>query len=671
MDLQKLTTQMQRQGMRRLLVISGDAQWCQHQAEQWQAQLAGDWLWVGEAAQQQPHCAPGALRNLLGQEFRHALFDARKGFHAEAFAALAGTLLAGSWLLLLVPPWQAWSAAIDRDSLRWNDAAEAIATPNFVAHLQQQLLSDKRVAILRQDAPLRLQPLPAAADWQPEGQQQQQRLLQQLLTAPPGVSVLTAPRGRGKSALAGMLAQRWPGKCWVTAPAKVSTDVLAQFAGEAFRFYAPDTLLAACASQPPAQVDWLLIDEAAAIPAPILQRLIRYFPRVLLTTTVQGYEGTGRGFLLKFCAALPQAQFFTLDQPLRWALNDPLESFVERSLLFDEGGSFSSSGEVHFQRAEQSDWLARPASLTALYQLLTSAHYRTSPLDLRRMMDAQGMHFVAAYCQQQVCAALWLVDEGGLSAELASAVWAGARRPRGNLVAQSLAAHSGFPEAAQLRSRRISRIAITPARRRCGIGRQLIAQCVAGAAGLDFLSVSFGYTDELWQFWQACGFQLVRIGTQREASSGCYSAMALLPVSAAGRDLTQRAVKRLARDYYWLQQQLDQSLAIVCDLQQEFNHADGQEVAGFAFAHRPFEAAMPALGRLLARSSLALPALRGAITRQLSVGELCRSLGLAGRKALLQRWRQEARLALADFDPCGAISKQVSEYFPLPDGRGK
>ncbi|MBP2167826.1 tRNA(Met) cytidine acetyltransferase [Erwinia toletana] len=670
MDLQQLTVQMQRQGMRRLLVISGDALWCQQQVETWQAQLTGDWLWVGEAAAQEPHCAPGALRNLLGQEFRHAVFDARHGFHAEAFAALAGTLLAGSWLLLLAPPWQAWSAAIDRDSLRWNDAAEAIATPNFVTHLQQQLLSDKRVAILRQDAPFSLQPLSAAADWQPEGEQQQQRLLKQLLAASPGVSVLTAARGRGKSALAGMLAQRWPGKCWVTAPAKVSTDVLAQFAGDAFEFYAPDALLAACASQPPTQIDWLLIDEAAAIPTPMLQRLISYFPRVLLTTTVQGYEGTGRGFLLKFCAALPQAQFFTLDQPLRWAPSDPLERFIDRSLLFDESDSLSSSGEVHLQRLEQHDWQTRPASLAALYQLLASAHYRTSPLDLRRMMDAQGMHFVAAYCQQQVIAALWLVDEGGLSAELAAAVWAGLRRPRGNLVAQSLAAHSGFPEAAQLRSRRVSRIAITPSRRRSGLGRQLITQCIADAAGLDFLSVSFGYTDELWQFWHACGFQLARIGTQREASSGCYSAMALLPLSDAGRDLTQRAVKRLARDYYWLQQQLDQPLTIASDLQQELNSEDWREVAGFACAHRPFEAAMPALGRLLARSSLPLPALRGAITQRFSVGELCRSLGLAGRKALLQCWRQEARLALADVDPSGAISEQISEDFPLPDGRG-
>ncbi len=53
------------------------------------------------------------------------------------------------------------------------------------------------------------------------------------------------------------------------------------------------------------------------------------------------------------------------------------------------------------------------------------------------------MHFWLAGQPQQVTGALWLVEEGGLDAELAQAVWAGLRRPRGNLVAQSLAAHGG------------------------------------------------------------------------------------------------------------------------------------------------------------------------------------------------------------------------------------
>jgi tRNA(Met) cytidine acetyltransferase len=48
----------------------------------------------------------------------------------------------------------------------------------------------------------------------------------------------------------------------------------------------------------------------------------------------------------------------------------------------------------------------------AMYQLLSGAHYRTSPLDLRRMMDAPGQHFLRPHGRRG--RALWLVEEGGL-----------------------------------------------------------------------------------------------------------------------------------------------------------------------------------------------------------------------------------------------------------------
>jgi tRNA(Met) cytidine acetyltransferase len=59
----------------------------------------------------------------------------------------------------------------------------------------------------------------------------------------------------------------------VTAPAKGATDVIARFAGENYRFIAPDALLASSV-----QADWLIVDEAAAIPGPLLEKLVRRFP---------------------------------------------------------------------------------------------------------------------------------------------------------------------------------------------------------------------------------------------------------------------------------------------------------------------------------------------------------------------------------------------------------
>ncbi|WLS80020.1 GNAT family N-acetyltransferase [Erwinia pyri] len=643
----RYTERLKQQGLRQVLFVSGEAEWGQRQAQEWMAWLPGDWLWLGDAPLSPLHCAPAAAKTLLGREFLHAVFDARTGFHAEALAALAGTLKAGSWLLILVPDWQEWASLPDTDSLRWSEQPSAIASPHFITHLQRRVRQDKAIALLLQHQPFTLPSLPAYPAWQPDETSEQQALLETLLISEPGISVLIAPRGRGKSALAGLLAARWPGRCLITAPAKVATDVLAEFAGQAFEFIAPDRLLAAGPELQPESVEWLLVDEAAAIPAPLLHQLVKRFPRVLLTSTLQGYEGTGRGFMLKFCATLPQVTLLKLNRPLRWAEHDPLERFINDLLLFAEADPQPEAQPVRFTFPEQSDWLTEPEQLSAMYQLLTSAHYRTSPLDLRRMMDAPGMHFVSALQKETVQGALWQVDEGGLSAALAEAVWAGLRRPRGNLVAQSLAAHGGWPAAAQLRSRRISRIAIAPSCRRQGIGREMVLQSRAQAQGLDFLSVSFGYTDELWRFWQACGFRLVRIGSKPEASSGCYTAMALLPLSEAAEQLAQQATTRLQRDWPWLQRLTDVSLEIPAETDLALDEDDWRELAGFAWGYRPYEASIGALGRLVGLQTVPLPLLQGALLAELSAAQLSQAFGLSGRKALVAGWRQEVRRALA------------------------
>ncbi|MCS1927389.1 tRNA cytosine(34) acetyltransferase TmcA [Escherichia coli] len=643
--LYTLTAQMKREGIRRLLVLSGEEGWCFDHVLKLRDALSGDWLWISPQPDAENHCSPSALQTLLGREFRHAVFDARHGFDAAAFAALSGTLKAGSWLVLLLPVWEEWENQPDADSLRWSDCPDPIATPHFVQHLKRVLTADNDAILWRQNQPFSLAHFTPRTDWHPATgapQPEQQQLLQQLLTMPPGVAAVTAARGRGKSALAGQLISRIAGSAIVTAPAKAATDVLAQFAGEKFRFIAPDALLAS-----DEQADWLVVDEAAAIPAPLLHQLVSRFPRTLLTTTVQGYEGTGRGFLLKFCARFPHLHRFELQQPIRWAQGCPLEKMVSEALVFDdENFTHTPQGNIVISAFEQTLWRSEPETPLKVYQLLSGAHYRTSPLDLRRMMDAPGQHFLQAAGENEIAGALWLVDEGGLSQELSQAVWAGFRRPRGNLVAQSLAAHGSNPLAATLRGRRVSRIAVHPARQREGTGRQLIAGALQYTQDLDYLSVSFGYTGELWRFWQRCGFVLVRMGNHREASSGCYTAMALLPMSDAGKQLAEREHYRLRRDAQALAQWNGETLPVDPLNDAVLSDDDWLELAGFAFAHRPLLTSLGCLLRLLQTSELALPALRGRLQKNASDAQLCTTLKLSGRKMLLVRQREEAAQAL-------------------------
>lgn len=629
LGFEQLVNQLQRIGHRRLVVLSGDEAWTLSQATILRDTLPGDWLWLEENPSK-------AISGLLGREYLHAVFDARRGFDVSAFAALSGTLRAGSLLVLLVPPFSVWADRPDADSLRWSDSAEPIATPHFVHHFCRTLAADSDAIVWHQHRPLCLPVAPDLPAWQPangEPQREQADILDALLTMPAGVAAVTAPRGRGKSALAGMLLSGIQGSAVVTAPAKGATDVIARFAGEHFHFMAPDALLASTT-----EADWLIVDEAAAIPGPLLEKLASRFPRVLLTTTVQGYEGTGRGFLLKFCARFSGLRRYTLSTPVRWAAGCPLERTVANALLFDDALiDRKPAGEVRLTSLKSGIWESDPARGAGVYELLCAAHYRTSPLDLRRMMDAHGQHFAVAQAGAEIAGALWLVEEGGLPPELSRAVWAGFRRPRGNLVAQSLAAHGGSPLAATLKGRRVSRIAVHPHRQREGIGQRLIRS----ASGEDYLSVSFGYTDELWRFWRQCGFVLVRMGSHREASSGCYTAMALLPLSEAGHQLCEQAHQRLCRDMRVLSAWNGEKIPVTDSWEATLNSDDWLELAGFAFAHRAFSTSVAALTRLLLAVDMSLPALRGKMEGNMHD---------FGRKALLAKLREETAYALESLD---------------------
>ncbi|MTD37746.1 GNAT family N-acetyltransferase [Erwinia sp. CPCC 100877] len=652
-DLDALTRQQQRQGIRRLLVLSGEPEWGFEQASRLKKQLAGDWLWVGESKEDTSYCAPGAIRRLLGREFLHAIFDARTGLNAEALAALAGTLRAGSWLVLLAPPWASWPKRPDDDSLRWSGQPQPIPTPRFIHRLQKALIQEPQCVIWRQGETPHLPSPVDRPDWQPAAGGPlagQRAILNQLLVMIDGVAVVTGSRGRGKSALAGMLAQQCGGPVVITAPARASTDILTHHAGDRGRFMAPDVLLQAVQRGDPPSGDWLIVDEAAAISAPLLRQLIAAFPRALLTTTVQGYEGTGRGFLLKLCASLPRLQRFSLDAPVRWATDDPLERLLDRVMLFDDRLATPGEGDLQYQMLPGGAWQDDEGPEAQTWRLLAGAHYRTSPLDLRRLLDAPGQRLLVARGGERVAGALWLIEEGGLSPELSEAVWAGLRRPRGNLVAQSLAAHGGSPDAAALKGLRISRVAVHPERQRQGIGSRLLAGADDASNGNDYLSVSFGYTDELWRFWQRAGFILVRIGTHVESSSGCHAAMALRPLSARGEALAQREHLRLRRDAHWLQPWIRDTIPVALLTETVLNDEDWRDLGGFAFGLRSPEACIGTLQRLLINSHLALPGLRGWLTQRLTSAELCALMGVNGRRALLVHQRQECAAALKALD---------------------
>ncbi|KAE9525321.1 tRNA(Met) cytidine acetyltransferase TmcA [Testudinibacter aquarius] len=552
-------------------------------------------------------------KNLLGQEWDCAVYDTRQpsgvNFNLEALAIVAAAIKAGGVLLVLLA--QDWQTKVDLDSLRWNGTAQAI-TPSHFYQWWQSAVERHQIPIYQQTAINRSLPHIATDLWQlpPSALVQQQQVLQQVLAAQAELYLLTAKRGRGKSALAGMLADKLSAKSAVllTAPNQRAVQALYRHCRHKPHFMAPDDLIARLNENPQPFADsWLIIDEAAMIPLDMLATLCRHFAHILLTTTIDGYEGTGRGFELKLKQLTDRTcQLLHLQQPLRYAENDPLETWIDDLLLLNNRMPASSNETNNLTLAQISptELVADPQQIRCFYHLLALAHYRTSPLDLRRLLDAQGQRFWLLRRQAEIGGGIWALAEGGIAdADLIEKIWRGERRPAGNLVAQALCFQADLPQACALRSLRISRIALLPQLQRKGFGQQLVRQLLEDCrAELDFVSVSFGYSDGLARFWQKCGFQLIHLSSGKEASSGCYSAMMIYPLSSDGKQFCQQACRQFLRNFpltkHPLYSTLQQKIAFP-ETDWQLNADDLRQLHGFAYANRTLAATSPALCRLI------------------------------------------------------------------------
>ena len=597
---------------RELLILVGEDDFLAHQLNHNLSLKSA--VWIGDVS---PHFATQSYfpfsktKNLLGSEFPAIIYDARQGIHLDALAMAAGTLQDGGWLLLLLNHWADLANQPDSDSLRWSGEKRAINTPHFIAFLQGKIA--KYGFPIYQNTPLTLaSPMPQkdrSTHCQPT--LEQARLLQQMAEAKEEILIVTAKRGRGKAALAGLfakqqLAQNQP--VILTAPNKSAVNIFNEFAGAEITFMPPDELSQNLSDAPQQFANhWLFVDEAAMIPLDILFRLTKAFKRVVLTTTIHSYEGTGRGFLLKFMAKTDRTlRHFELFTPLRWQADDKLEAFIDDLLLCDCEDRLPQPpyDSVLAEQIQMSHCERIPHDqIESVYGLLTLAHYRTSPLDLRRLLDAPQQQFYLAHAQDSLLGCVWTVPEGGLADKtLIRQIRRGERRPRGNLVAQMLCFQVGLEEACELRSLRISRIAVQHNWQQQGLGQRLITrmkqQQIKQQGTVDFLSVSFGYTPELLAFWQKCGFILVHFSESKEASSGCYSVVALCPLSEKGQVFVQQAEKQFQRNlplsFHLLATQFART-----EIDWTLDCSDWQLLTYFADFFLPLSSALPSIRRLI------------------------------------------------------------------------
>lgn len=572
---------------RRLAVLSGTPSWSRRAARRFlSAHLHLEAAWIGEDAAAGLSAIPyPRAKVLVGAELDVLVYDAFSGFDPDAFGAVSGTVTGGGLILLLAPPLEAWPRHVD-------PAVERIALAGYPPDRSRLLERVSRLLAASDDAwlwregaeppPVQMPSptppkatRPADSDCLTKDQAAAVSALLRIWDDERGALVLTADRGRGKSAAlglaAGRLVRRDGARVTVTAPRRSAVEPvfrharaalgLAPAAGGTIRkgrgeleYTAPDDLI-----RRPRRAELLLVDEAAGIPAPLLTSLLQRYPRVAFATTLHGYEGTGRGFAIRFRDSLdrlaPGWRQLTLTTPVRWAADDPVERLVARALLLDADAAEDRQvracldGRAAYRQLNRDSLAGDEGLLRQVFGLLVNAHYRTTPTDLRNLLDGPTVGVHVLQSGATVLAAAVTIDEGPFASALADAIWLGLRRPHGHLLPQSLCFHAGLREAAALRHRRVMRIAVHAAVRRRGYGSRLLGGIVAAAGEeVDTVGTSFGATADLLGFWRRAGFTLARIGIRREASSGTHAAMLVRGLSDPGRRLERAAARRLAAD---------------------------------------------------------------------------------------------------------------------------
>ncbi|MGO5000061.1 tRNA(Met) cytidine acetyltransferase TmcA [Oceanisphaera sp. W20_SRM_FM3] len=666
-------------GERRLFVLAGEHEWAITHAKLL-TQSQPDTLWLGQADSVTPTTPLSKFKTRLGQEVGALVFNAFSGLHPDALGAVAGTVKAGGILILLCPPLAHWPAYPDPDLVRYVAEPEQAQDlhSGFLSRFIRLLAQDTQVLHWAQNTAFPILPrLHYTIPWQvrPDAQgclnNQQRHALAVILSGARRQEpvVLTADRGRGKSSLLGLAAARLIKaglKVLLTAPSPQAVTQVQAHCIPPLSFLAPDALLIA---RPAADV--LLIDEAAAIPVALLLNLARHYCCVFASTE-HGYEGTGLGFQLKFQPQLlqmhPQTRKVHLDLPARWSTTDPLEPLLYQLLALNAIAVLpATQGALQIRWVTQTELLQNEVLLNQVFGLLTLAHYQTSPSDLRQLLDAPELKLAVMFRQEIPLAVALLIAEGQtqrypLTDELSLAIWRGQRRPRGHLLAQSLAFHGGLIEACQFRYHRIMRIVVHPSCQHSGLGRQLIAwlqeQSQQAALNGDFLGASFGASPELLAFWQANHFCPVRVGQSRDTVSGLQAVMLLWPSSVAAKKILPHWQGQFSANVHGYRQTaalsheqaaLYQALRL---LPARHNpELDRQIAHDFAFYHRDLISDWAALARFIASnapltplSSTQLQLLNALLTHgcepSMVAKQITKEWQLSGHKAVIAHCRR-------------------------------
>ncbi|XP_029633434.1 RNA cytidine acetyltransferase [Octopus sinensis] len=275
------------------------------------------------------------------------------------------------------------------------------------------------------------------------------------------------------------------------------------------------------------QAELVCIDEAAAIPLPLVKELIGPY-LVFMSSTVNGYEGTGRSLSLKLIQQLrQQAATFSgtevkkvtavesttnslsgrvlyevqLNESIRYADGDPVEKWLNDLLCLDvtnvrritSGCPLPQDCDLYYVNRDTlfSFHKGSEAFLHRIMSLYVSSHYKNTPNDLQMLSDAPAHHIFVLLgpmestkqALPEVLCVVQMCLEGDISK---AAVMSGLRqgkRASGDLIPWTISQQFQDNDFASLSGVRVVRIATHPDYQKMGYGSralQLLSQYYKG-----------------------------------------------------------------------------------------------------------------------------------------------------------------------------------------------
>ncbi len=621
LHISRLLAQAKTINQRLFIVLSGERLGCNHFAEQIIETANLETVLVFNALQTVlPNSRPSkSAHSYLGHNTDAIIFDAYGGFDPDAFGILTGTINGGGLFILISPALSNWPTYPDPENNRL--AIYPLSGTEISANYLHRIVRiiKANTVSLYQNPHFNCYLLPIdkkSSDIKPLLPTKDQ--LQCILTilnlaqkqTSPSTLLITADRGRGKSSAMGLAAAeliktKVCKRIVVCAPSKKILQTFFKHANnelkcvnevqlqeKGIRFFAPDALLLT-----PPKSDLLMIDEAAAIPLPVLQKMLELFPKIVFSSTFHGYEGAGRGFSLRFSQMLDQCKTnwrkIKLTIPVRYAMGDKLEELSNKLLMLDaELEAIDVTPELQPARSqlialESNQLITNEEQLRTIFSLFIQAHYQTKPLDLRHILDGPNLKTYCLYYNNAIVGSALIAIEGAINdPSLQNAIMHGERRPYGHLLPQILSYHHLQAEYLSFKICRIVRIVIHPSLQKKGFGSLLLQKLESAIQQeqFDAFGASFGYSKELCKFWTKNAYQTVHQSSKKNASSGAKSSVVLKPVSSAATLAFNKSRQR-----YLYNQESNFSEGIM--------ENDIQEIKSYALRRRDFEASKYALKR--------------------------------------------------------------------------